>query len=184
MRRDIGKRVIIGLPSDDAPVVTGKGIHWYFLSFFFALLVEMLPIGLSGQWWRPDMLFLTMVFWLFYFPNNFGFFTLFLCGFLLDVSLGGYLGENTLLLVIASYLVTFAQRKFKFYSIIQVMILVAVLKYLMIAIKLVLYSLIHKNGFSVLLLASPITTALCLPVVVELLKLGCSFFAVTVRTPY
>ena len=182
-RNILGERIIIGRRMEDI-AFPAKGLCWYFLSFLLALFFEVMWLGFGGQWWRPDLLFLTMCFWLFYFPNKFGFFTVFLSGLLLDAALGSYLGEHALFLVLISYLFVYAQRKFKFYSILQLIVLVIALEYLVLGGKVIFYAFLHKKGLSGLMLLSPITTALCLPVVVQVLRHGCRRFAISVQTPY
>jgi rod shape-determining protein MreD len=70
------------------------------LSLFVALVLMILPLPDWAQIYRPNWMALVMIYWSMALPKRVGLWFAFLCGIILDTSLGTLLGQHTLALVL------------------------------------------------------------------------------------
>ena len=73
------------------------------LSLFLALVLQM-ALGLSGQYWLPDMLALTLACWSVHQPRRVGMGVAFVLGLVMDVHESALLGQNALSYALLSFL--------------------------------------------------------------------------------
>lgn len=66
--------------------------------------------------WMPDLLALTLVFWVVHQPLRVGVTTAFVLGLLLDVHHGAVLGQNALAYVVASYFAAVLRRRLQWFD--------------------------------------------------------------------
>jgi rod shape-determining protein MreD len=71
-----------------------------YLSLFVALVLMILPLPDWAQIYRPNWMALVMIYWSMALPKRVGLWFAFLCGIILDTSLGTLLGQHTLALVL------------------------------------------------------------------------------------
>jgi rod shape-determining protein MreD len=70
------------------------------LSLFVALVLMILPLPDWAQIYRPNWMALVMIYWSMALPKRVGLWFAFVCGIILDTSLGTLLGQHTLALVL------------------------------------------------------------------------------------
>ena len=71
-----------------------------YLSLLVALVLMILPLPDWAQIYRPNWMALVMIYWSMALPKRVGLWFAFLCGIILDTSLGTLLGQHTLALVL------------------------------------------------------------------------------------
>jgi len=71
-----------------------------YLSLFVALVLMIMPLPDWAQIYRPNWMALVMIYWSMALPKRVGLWFAFLCGIILDTSLGTLLGQHTLALVL------------------------------------------------------------------------------------
>ena len=71
-----------------------------YLSLFVALVLMIMPLPDWMQIYRPNWMALVMIYWSMALPKRVGLWFAFLCGIILDTSLGTLLGQHTLALVL------------------------------------------------------------------------------------
>jgi len=80
------------------------------LTLVLALLLHML-LGLWGQYWVPDVLAVTLVFWTVHQPRRVGLVLAFAMGLMVDVHESALLGQNALSYVVLCGLAAASQRR-------------------------------------------------------------------------
>lgn len=71
-----------------------------YLSLVVALVLMIMPLPDWAQIYRPNWMALVMIYWSMALPKRVGLWFAFLCGIILDTSLGTLLGQHTLALVL------------------------------------------------------------------------------------
>jgi rod shape-determining protein MreD len=71
-----------------------------YLSLLVALVLMIMPLPDWTQIYRPNWMALVMIYWSMALPKRVGLWFAFLCGIILDTSLGTLLGQHTLALVL------------------------------------------------------------------------------------
>jgi len=71
-----------------------------YLSLLVALVLMIMPLPDWAQIYRPNWMALVMIYWSMALPKRVGLWFAFLCGIILDTSLGTLLGQHTLALVL------------------------------------------------------------------------------------
>lgn len=85
---------------------------WFILlSLVLALLANLLPTLGGPVRWAPDWLLLTLLYWGMYQPRRVGFSVVFVCGLLMDVAIGQWLGQYALAYVMPLFLMLLLQRR-------------------------------------------------------------------------
>jgi rod shape-determining protein MreD len=94
-----------------------------YLVFFFSLVLgvflELLPVPVWANWFRPDWLLLIAFFWIMSAPETFNVFFAWILGLVIDATKGSLLGEHAFAMLITAFLFLKLQRRFKLYSLWQ-----------------------------------------------------------------
>ncbi len=98
-----------------------------YVSIFIAFVLEVLPMPIGTDIYRPDWLLLVLVYWNIALPQRVNLGVAFICGILLDVLLGNSLGINSLGLVIVVYITSIHYQRLRNYSVWQQMAVLGLL---------------------------------------------------------
>ncbi|MFM8590084.1 MAG: rod shape-determining protein MreD [Limnohabitans sp.] len=116
------------------PLLLPVNPRFIVLSLFLALVLQM-ALGLSGQYWLPDMLALTLACWSVHQPRRVGMGVAFVLGLVMDVHESALLGQNALSYALLSFLALQIYRRLQGFTPIEqalqllpVMLLVAVVE--------------------------------------------------------
>ena len=146
-----------------------KSLRYYqFVSLLIALMLSILPLPLWVSPYRPQLLVLVVLFWIFYAPNLINIFLLMGLGLIVDVLQVSILGEHGFALILVYALSFLFVRRFCFFSLMQQMLLVA---FLCFFYQLVISLLEILKGHSILiepLLIAPLASMLFWPWLVHL----------------
>ncbi|RZU44921.1 rod shape-determining protein MreD [Fluviicoccus keumensis] len=74
------------------------------LSLLAGLLLTLAPLVPELAWWRPEWLFILLVFWVFNQPDSVGIWTAFLLGLVMDLVMGTRFGIYPAAFVVAAWL--------------------------------------------------------------------------------
>ena len=99
----------------------------FLMSLLFALILTILPLPSMLAGFRPLWVLMFVLYIQFFLPSYFRVTWLFFVGLTLDVLLSSVIGEHAFALLLTSGLAGSRARRFTFFSIIQQMILVALL---------------------------------------------------------
>lgn len=97
------------------------------LSFFIALMLLIFPLPEKIAPFRPQFAMLVLVYWVFTFPERIGVATGWIVGLLMDVLVGGVLGEYALCMALIAYFTYELQTRLRMFPMIQQMLTVCVL---------------------------------------------------------
>jgi len=97
----------------------------FVLSFAFAFLCFFAPLRGGVIYWRPMLVFLTVIFWLLAEPHTLGIGFAWIVGLILDLVSGGVLGEHALALAISAYLLQLAGQRMNNFSVLHQVMVVA-----------------------------------------------------------
>lgn len=104
---------------------TGMGV--IFLSFFIALMLLIIPLPEGWAWYRPNIAMLVLIYWVLYLPDRVGVATGWCVGLLIDVLMGGVLGEYALGLSLIAYFTYRLHARMRMYPVFQQMFTVLIL---------------------------------------------------------
>lgn len=103
------------------------GIGVVFLSFFLSLMWMIVPLPDHWAMYRPNMAMLILIYWVLYFPHRIGVATGWFVGLLMDVLVGGVLGEYALGMALIAYFTYRLHARMRMYPVFQQMFTVMVL---------------------------------------------------------
>jgi len=98
-----------------------------FLSFFLALMWMIAPLPEQWAWYRPNIAMLVLMYWVLCLPHRIGVATGFFVGLLMDVLVGGVLGEYALGMSLIAYFTYRMHTRIRMYPLFQQMFSVMVL---------------------------------------------------------
>ena len=101
--------------------------YYQFVSLLIALMLSILPLPLWISPYRPPLLALVALFWIFYAPNLVNIFLLMGLGLIVDVLQVSLFGEHGFALILVYALSFLFVRRFCFFSLVQQMLLVGFL---------------------------------------------------------
>ncbi|AQU82013.1 MAG: rod shape-determining protein MreD [Halomonas sp.] len=107
-----------------APVVP---LVMVWLSFLFALCLQVMPLADGWQVYRPEWIGLILIYWCMRIPSRVGVFHGFVIGILMDLIEGTSLGQHALILSLLAFLCALVYPRFRAYSLVQQSVLVLVL---------------------------------------------------------
>lgn len=90
-----------------------------------AALLDILPLTAPVAHWRPDWLALTVLYWCLAAPQRFNIGSAWLAGLILDLLLGGLLGQHALAMIVMAYPAVRLSAQFPLFSVLQQLLLVA-----------------------------------------------------------
>ncbi len=91
--------------------------RFIFLSFFTALLIDLVPLPTKDFFWLPEISSMLLVFWLIHKPRTVGLGVAFLIGLLVDIGLNTPLGQHALAYSITSFFVIRQQARIAYYNV-------------------------------------------------------------------
>lgn len=101
-------------------VEQGTQGYWIILvTFFFALVMAVLPMPLWLLWGRPEWVCLALIYWCIALPHRVGMATALLLGVVLDVLEGAVMGQNAFALVVVALLSLTLYQRLRVYSLWQ-----------------------------------------------------------------
>lgn len=150
--------------------LTLSGILLLVLSFFFALVLSIIPLPSWGELLRPAWLVLAVIYWILVFPQRVSLGTAWILGLLLDALYGSVLGEHALALAVVAYLTEKFHRQMRMFPLVQqalcVLLVVAVYQLIILWIQGMLGQLSNVRWFWL----STLTSVLFWPWVYWLLR--------------
>lgn len=84
-------------------------------SYLFAIVFAALPLGPSLAWWRPELLALTVIYWVLVMPEQTSMLVIFVAGCMLDLLEGSALGQHAMGLMVISYLCVLSYQRVRNY---------------------------------------------------------------------
>lgn len=84
-------------------IANGRGVVW--LSFFIAMLFQIMPVPIIVAQFRPDWLLLVTIYWSMALPHRYNILIAWGLGVLLDILLGAHLGIRALAMSLVIYVV-------------------------------------------------------------------------------
>jgi rod shape-determining protein MreD len=147
-----------------------RGTGLIFLSFFIALMCLIIPLPETVALFRPQVVMLVLIYWVLYLPHRIGVATGWFLGLLMDVMVGGVLGEYALGLSLIAFFTYRLHARIRMFPILQqmftVMILVGVAQVLVVWVNY-----LHGDPYKFYLQWLPIlTSTLCWPVIYLILR--------------
>jgi rod shape-determining protein MreD len=157
-------------------VERGSGV--IFLSFFFALMLMIFPLPDHLGMIRPQIAMLVLIYWVIYLPHRIGVATGWFVGLLMDVFVGGVLGEYALGMSLIAYFAYRLHARIRMFPMFQQMFSVMVLVGLA-QVLVVWLNYLHGDPYKFYLQWLPIlTTTLCWPIVYMVLNGVSSNFSI------
>jgi len=98
--------------------------RWSYIALTLALAVSANLLALPGlaQVLRPDLLALTLIYWVVYHPRRLGFLPAWILGLIMDVANGSLFGEHALAYAVLMYLSILLYRRIVMFGMIQQML--------------------------------------------------------------
>lgn len=96
-------------------------------SIISALILQIMPMPVIADLYRPDWVLLILCYWCMALPNRVGIGVACLCGFTLDVLYGTALGVHSFALIIPIFVVIANYQRFRNYSVFQQLLLILML---------------------------------------------------------
>jgi len=126
-----------------------------------AVVLQLIPV--SGEWlfWKPNFLFLVMVAWMLYFPDQYGIEFSVAVGICADLLFGSTLGYHVFIFAICGLILMFLQRLVVYLQVIHRVILVFTLVLLVEFMRAAIYALLDKPLFLESILSLAIISSLC-----------------------
>lgn len=140
------------------------------ISFFVAVILQMIPLPIWAIWLRPEWLLLALTYWTLHAPERIGLNIALILGIFLDLLMGTLLGENAFAFVLIAYLMMRFSRRIGLFPIWQQAVVVFFLMLIFQTYKFVIWRWLYGQGFEPLYWASSLTTALVWPWVCAILN--------------
>lgn len=99
-----------------------QGAHGYWVivaSFFFALVLAVLPLPQWLLWGRPEWVCLVLIYWCIALPHRVGITTALVMGVILDVLEGSVMGQNAFALIVVALLTLTLYQRLRVFSLWQ-----------------------------------------------------------------
>lgn len=148
------------------------------MSLFVALMLTIVPLPEHAAIYRPQFAMLVLIYWVLLLPHRVGVGTAWCVGLLMDVLLGGVLGEYALAFSIVAYLTYRVHTRMRMFPVVQqtffAMGMVAIAQVLVAWINYLAGARYHFS----LHLVTVLTSAICWPLVYFVLNSVQSKFAV------
>ncbi|MGB2426138.1 MAG: rod shape-determining protein MreD [Alteromonas sp.] len=97
------------------------------LSLIIALVMQIMPMPIQADVYRPDWVLLVLAYWTMALPNRVNVGVAFICGLAMDILLGTALGIHSFALSIAIYVLAANYQRLRNYSVWQQAIVIALL---------------------------------------------------------
>jgi rod shape-determining protein MreD len=147
-----------------------KPILVILVSFIAALLLSIVTLPSSLQWFRPEWMVMLVIYWLLVLPNSLGVSFAWFFGIFLDILYDTPFGEHALALVIISYFIVRFYAQIRLFNALQQFILILSLMIFYQTILFWVHSLFgHPHGTFYYWIPS-FTSALVWPIVLYVLK--------------
>lgn len=97
------------------------------VSLVVGVVLQIIPMPSTIDLYRPDWLFMILVYWAMALPNRVGVITAGVCGLILDILYGTALGVHSFSMAVPVYIVSSNYQRFRNYSMLQQALLILVL---------------------------------------------------------
>ena len=114
---------------------TVKQIILVVLSFLVGMILEVLPLPQWATWFRPEWVFVILIFWVVVFPQYIGMSAAFCIGLVLDLLSGTLLGQHALAFTAVVYLLSQLHLQLKNFPLWQQMGIILMLTLLQLALQ-------------------------------------------------
>lgn len=143
-----------------------KRNYWIvILSFFIALLLTVLPLPHVALYFRPEWIFLVLVYWLLALPERVGIGTAWILGLFLDVIMHSLLGAHAMSLIITAYIIIHWRERLKLFPLIQQSIIVGIILAIYLVLNLLLKNVSHPISIGLGYWLPLITTTVLWPLI-------------------
>ena len=88
-------------------------------TFIIALALSQIPLPTFLEWWRPEFVALSVIYWIMALPQRFGVGSAWIIGFMLDVLKGSVLGINALALTVIAFSTLLLHKRLRMYPLWQ-----------------------------------------------------------------
>lgn len=91
----------------------------YIFSLLLGFFLELMPVPIWANWFKPDWLLLIALFWIMTAPETFNVVFVWVLGLILDAVKGSLLGEHAFAMLIVAFIFLKFYRRFRLYSLWQ-----------------------------------------------------------------
>jgi rod shape-determining protein MreD len=148
----------------------GIQIIWLVGSVVIALAFSIVPLSPTLMWYRPQLVFLVVSYWLLVCPELLGLGWTWVIGLLLDMLLGTTLGEHALALTVVAYFLLKFSARLQFSSFAQQMLTIIGLSLVYFAVLFAEQGFVGELQRNTLFLMPLFTTILIWPFVYAVLQ--------------
>lgn len=141
----------------------------FYISLLLAYLLFFYPLRGEMSYWRPPLVFVTVLFWLLVEPHTLGVGFAWLAGLALDLLTGGALGQNAFALAVCAYFLQLAGQRIKHFSVWHQILVVAILAFFYQSVAVVAGLLNGRDADSWHMLYPVISTVVLWPFLATLL---------------
>ena len=126
-----------------------------------AVILQLVPV--SGEWlfFKPNFLFLVMIAWILYFPDQYGIEFSVLVGVCSDLLFGSTLGYHVFMFAICGLILMFLHRLIVYLQVVHRVILVFILVLLVEFLRVVIYASLDMPLFLQSIFPLAIVSSLC-----------------------
>lgn len=86
-------------------ISSANGMLTIIVSFIIAEALLLLPLPEYFLWFRPNLLLMTLIYWIMSLPHKVGIFSAWFLGIITDVTLGSVLGVHGLSMAVIAYII-------------------------------------------------------------------------------
>jgi rod shape-determining protein MreD len=116
------------------------------MSFLFAMILVIIPMPSWLIWWRPQWVFLVLIFWVLRAPNNVGIGIAFFVGLLLDLLTGKLLGLNAFIFSLLIFLLVQFQKQWRNLPLWQQIFMIFLLTLGNLSLKYIVYGIMGTES--------------------------------------
>lgn len=124
------------------PRSSSKPFFIFILCILGAMCLMILPLPKWANWFRPQWVFLILIYWIAFVPSSIGLGTVWILGLLIDLLTGTVLGQHAFTFVVTLYILMRVHPQFHVFPIWQQTLIVALLSLLNLALQYWIISLI------------------------------------------
>ena len=134
-----------------------------YISLFLALILEVMPLPIGLNSWRPAWVFIAVLYWIMALPHRVSIGHAFFLGIFLDVAMGIVLGVNALSFALSAYIITINYKRIRNYSLWQQAMIIAALFIFNRLVYFLSENIVNNDIFSFELLKPVLLTSILWP---------------------